>query len=256
MSARDCRRLVCAVSLVALAAMTAVSASAAETTSATPVVVVCLGDSVTYGAGASAGQKYPDYLQALCDHRYGKGAVKVINAGIGGNTSAQGLVRLDKDVLAHTPSVVLVYFGLNDSVKGAPGRYRVPPDDYEANLREIVSRCRAAGALVVLGRLTPVVPELYYQRHPRQNYAADGGIMSLLSEYDRRVVRIGRDEAVAVADLWYAFAGREEKLLRTPQNSGARDGVHPTPEGYRTLAQAMFRVLAPLLDQARLSEAP
>src|SRR6185503_17521387 len=91
----------------ALAFLTALgvvsSGYAADTNKPT---VVCLGDSITHAG-------YPAELEKML-------LVRVINAGIPGNTSRQGLARLEKDVLSHKPAAVVVLFGTNDIRKDAP----------------------------------------------------------------------------------------------------------------------------------------
>ncbi len=69
--------------------------------------IVCFGDSLTYGTGASLGMDYPSQLSRLI----GK---PVINAGIPGDTTATALSRLDRDVLGRSPRIVLITLGGND----------------------------------------------------------------------------------------------------------------------------------------------
>ncbi len=89
-----------ALGLVLLAAALRATAAGAESER----VVVCLGDSVTLGVSMRTGQSYPEVLQRLCDEHYGGGVARVVNAGIGGNTSAQGVARLEADVLRPAPA--------------------------------------------------------------------------------------------------------------------------------------------------------
>src|SRR5579871_3631626 len=72
--------------------------------------VVCFGDSLTAGYGTEAGQTYPDYLQAELDSRGYK--YRVVNAGISGNTTKDGLERVN-NIIAMKPAVVIVEFGGN-----------------------------------------------------------------------------------------------------------------------------------------------
>lgn len=212
------------------------------------LTVVCLGDSVTMGVGAPEGQSYPDQLQGLMDARYGRGVVRVINAGIGGNTSAQGLARLETDVLAQKPEVVLINFGLNDSSKNGPQEYRCSPEEYRRNLETLVTKIRVAGAEPILSTVTPVLEEYYFDRHPQEAYGGDGGVQGLLGRYNAVVWEVAASRNVAVADLHRAVLGGERELLRTEQNSGARDGVHFTAEGYRSLALEFFVTLCRVLE--------
>ena len=103
-----------------------------------PTKVVCFGDSVTgvyYHTGSE--RAYSDLLQIALRRTGASDEVKVINAGVSGNTTVNALARIDEDVLVHQPDLVTVMFGMNDMT-------RVPLAAYIDNLREIVRRCRAA----------------------------------------------------------------------------------------------------------------
>lgn len=101
--------------------------------------IVCLGDSITSGVGASPGQPFPALLAA----RLG---TDVINHGVAGDTAEEGLSRVD-DVLAEDPWLVIVELGGNDILN------RIPPERTEAALRQIVQRLLAADVAVVLVEL-------------------------------------------------------------------------------------------------------
>ena len=108
-------------------------------------VLVCFGDSLTAGLGTGQGQSYPEYLQADLDklhYRY-----RVVNEGISGNTTKDGVERLP-EVLALHPAVAVVEFGGNDGLRGL----RI--DDTRANLDEIVRTLKGAGVKVALAGIT------------------------------------------------------------------------------------------------------
>ena len=108
-------------------------------------VLVCFGDSLTAGLGTDAGQSYPDYLQADLDklhYRY-----RVVNQGISGNTTKDGVERMP-DILALHPAVAVVEFGGNDGLRG------LPIEDTRANLDRIVGTLKAAGIRVALAGIT------------------------------------------------------------------------------------------------------
>ena len=78
-------------------------------------IIVCFGDSLTAGYGAELGKSYPDYLQADLD---AKGYhYRVVNKGISGNTTKDGVERVDT-ILALKPALVVVEFGGNDGLRG------------------------------------------------------------------------------------------------------------------------------------------
>jgi acyl-CoA thioesterase-1 len=108
-------------------------------------LIVCFGDSLTEGHGTEAGQSYPDYLQAALDaqgYHY-----RVVNEGISGNTTKDGVDRLDR-IVAMKPAVVVVEFGGNDGLRGL----RI--EDTRTNLDKIVATLKASEIPIVLAGIT------------------------------------------------------------------------------------------------------
>jgi acyl-CoA thioesterase I len=107
--------------------------------------LICFGDSLTAGYGTDFGQSYPDDLQRLLDaqgYHY-----HVVNAGISGNTTKDGLDRIHL-VLARHPQLVVVEFGGNDGLRG------LPLEQTQANLSSIIDQLQKSGAKVVLAGIT------------------------------------------------------------------------------------------------------
>ena len=100
-------------------------------------VVLAFGDSLTYGTGADAGQDYPAQLQQLIGRA-------VVNAGVPGETTAQGLQRLPAALAAHQPRLLLLCLGGNDLLR------RLDPVQTAGNLRGMVRLAREQGIAVVL----------------------------------------------------------------------------------------------------------
>ena len=100
--------------------------------------IICFGDSLTSGFGASSGMDYPSQLSRMIGR-------PVINAGRSGDTTGSALARLDRDVLSRTPRIVLVTLGGNDLVRGMdrPQAFR--------NLKMIITSIQKQGALVIIG---------------------------------------------------------------------------------------------------------
>jgi acyl-CoA thioesterase-1 len=108
-------------------------------------LIVCFGDSLTAGYGADPGKSYPDYLQTDLD---AKGYhYRVVNQGISGNTTKDGVERLDT-IVALKPSVVVVEFGGNDGLRGL----RI--EDTRANLDKIIGTLKASGTKIVIAGIT------------------------------------------------------------------------------------------------------
>lgn len=120
-------------------------------------MIVAFGDSLTAGYGPDSGLSYPDYLQrdlVRDGYRY-----RVVNLGVGGNTTKDGLERV-KDVLGEHPRLVIVGFGGNDGLRG------VPVGQMRANLDEILDAFAKARIPVVIGGIT--LPPNYGAAYVRQ----------------------------------------------------------------------------------------
>lgn len=99
--------------------------------------VLALGDSLTYGYGASPAESYPARLAAISGWN-------IANGGVSGDTSAQALVRLPQLLREHTPRLVIISIGGNDFLR------RLPESETRANIRAIIQACRDAGAETIL----------------------------------------------------------------------------------------------------------
>lgn len=190
-------------------------------------VIVCFGDSITL-------RGYPAELGRRLN-------VPVANAGVGGHTTAAALRRLQRDVIARKPKVVVVLFGTNDSRLDAP-KVHVPVERYRANLHAIVDACRAIGARVVLCTLPPINAEPYFTRHARPVFDAAGGLAAVLESYRAAALRLAAEQSVAVVDLHARLAERPQWL--------SPDGVHPSPEGNGIIAELVAAAVQPLLADA------
>jgi len=126
-----------------------------------PILIACLGDSVTHGCfdlfvdakdqyipHHMPDQGYAAKLGRKLNELFPVAAVTVLNAGISGDGSAGGLERIDRDALSFHPDLVIVNFALNDSMSGEAGI-----EKYASNMREIFRRILESGAEALL--LTP-----------------------------------------------------------------------------------------------------
>lgn len=99
--------------------------------------VLALGDSLTFGTGASAETSYPTVLAGLTGWN-------VVNAGVSGDTSAQALARLPALLAEHQPKLVIVSIGGNDFLR------KLPESDTRTHVHAICKQALAAGAQVLL----------------------------------------------------------------------------------------------------------
>ena len=100
--------------------------------------LICFGDSLTFGTGASEGQDYPSRLSEMFSK-------PVINAGVPGDTTSSAMKRLDQDVLSRKPKIVFITLGGNDLKNGVSKKVAFD------NLKIVVEKIQDEGALVVIG---------------------------------------------------------------------------------------------------------
>ena len=180
-------------------------------------VIVAFGDSLTAGYGTDAGNSYPDFLERDLET---KGFhYHVVNAGVSGNTTKDGIERLD-EVLALKPAVVIVAFGGNDGLRG------LPIDITRKNLDQIVSTLQHAGIKVVLGGIT--LPP---------NYGVD-----YIRQFNETYALLARKYHVPL--LPFLLQG----VYGIPGSMQA-DGIHATAQGNQQVARNLLPLVTPLLHQ-------
>lgn len=195
------------------AAITSICAGAAR---AEPARILVLGDSIAAGYGLAADEAFPARLESHL-RRAGR-EVRVIDAGVSGDTTAGGLARLDW-ALADRPHVVIVELGGNDGLRG------IAPQATRANLDAILARLKARGPRVLLtGMLAPPNLGAEYGR------AFDAIYPELAAKYGVALYPFVLDGVAAQPDL------------------NQRDGIHPNARGVAVMVDRIAPYVVRLLD--------
>jgi acyl-CoA thioesterase-1 len=179
-----------------------------RTTADTPRVLL-IGDSISIG--------YTPTVRALLD-----GVADVHGLPIATKSSTRGLAEIDSHLNKMEWDLIHFNWGLNDLEQDAPGERRVPIDLYEDNLRELLSRLKNTGAILIWASTTPV-PEGASARTPGD-----------AAKYNAVAAKVMQDQNVLFNDL-YAFA---LPRLETIQQKA---DVHFTKKGYAVLAEEVAR---------------
>lgn len=196
--------------------------------------IVFFGDSIT-----QAGNKGKGYINVIRNHLAEKQAdwkVECIGAGISGNKAPDLQRRVDKDVIAKKPTVVVIYIGINDVWHGEKNpKNGTSPEDFEAGLKEVVGKCEKAGARVVL-----CTPSVIGER--------TGGANSLdekLDAYSDITRKLAKESNLALCDLRKAFVDYLAKNNDTNAEKGilTSDRVHLNEAGNRFVAETMLKSL-------------
>ncbi len=214
--------------------------------SAAPHTLVAFGDSTTAPRGSTE-----VYATLLAKELSFYGAdVKVINSGIGGNTTAMARARFEKDVLAHQPNVVILQFGINDSAvdvwKKPPATApRVALEDYRKNLREMVQVLKQHGARVILMTPNPISwTDPLRKRYNTAPYVLDDpdGMNVNLRHYAEAVRTLAKEETTDLIDIYTAFKKADQDPKHNPGGL-CKDGMHPDDEGHRIVANLLIQHL-------------
>jgi acyl-CoA thioesterase-1 len=178
-------------------------------------LVVCFGDSLTAGYGADEGQSYPDFLQKDLDRdgfHY-----RVVNEGVSGDTTKDGVDRLS-GVLARKPAVVVLEFGGNDGLRG------LKVQTTRTNLETMIVALKKSGAKVVIAGMT--LPPDYgadYVKAFTANYP------TLAQKYQLPVLPFLYQDIYGVPGMIQA------------------DGIHATDMGNEAVAKNVLPLVEPLL---------
>ena len=201
--------------------------------------VVFLGDSITRQGW------YEGYVQQFLDVHHSGLGVKVVNAGISGDTSAGALERFDWDLKPMKPDRVFVMFGMNDvDVKLYTGQ---PDDDapkdaraakiaaFERNMRTLTGRILAEGWRLVL--MTPTPYDEYSKTNKGQMWK--GANEKGLSECAEIVRRIAAEKGVPLVELYRPLT--EAWKAASDGDGYTVDRVHPSEAGYRLVAAEILK---------------
>jgi lysophospholipase L1-like esterase len=151
----------------------------------------------------------------------------VINQGVNGERSDQMLARFDRDVLERRPKAVVIIAGVNDVYQGRPASHVI------ARLEAMYGRATQAGIPVVAGSIVP-----YDTATPEQNAR-----MREINEWIRATA--AADPDIEFVDTRAAVAAADDpgRLFESP------DGLHPSPAGYRRMAEAIRPSIEALLTE-------
>lgn len=195
----------------------------ADTTAANPAAtaknktIVFFGNSLSAGYGLTPSEAFPAIIQTKIDSA--SLPYKVVNAGLSGETTAGGLGRIDW-ILQQPLDVFVLELGANDGLRG------IPVAETKRNLQSIIDKVKAkypTAQIVLAGMQIPPNMGATYAQTFQAIYPD-----------------LARQNNIALVPFLLEGVGGEAKLNQ-------QDGIHPTAEGARIVAQNVWQVLQPLL---------
>ena len=196
-------------------------AESSSNQSATPTAVrgqlgtiVAFGDSLTAGV---AGRTYPDDLQDLLQaHGY---RYRVDNQGVGGDTTTDGLARIENVIEAH-PDLVILEFGGNDGLRGTP------LNAIRQNMEAMIRRLQKAHTPVVLLGIT--LPPNYGPEY--------------VKPFTAMFPELAKEFKIPYIPFVLQHVYQNPELMQP-------DGIHPNGEGNKILAEDVYKLITPLLKR-------
>ncbi|MBD3164448.1 hypothetical protein GF323_04560 [Candidatus Woesearchaeota archaeon] len=184
-----------------------------------PAKIVAFGDSIV--------KEWAPLLEKKLKKRYPKKNITVINQGITGDTSEDGLKRA-RIIPGLKPNVVLIGFGMNDWRKGISKKI------YQKNISEIINILKKPGIRVILIEVTPDYNGRFYE-FSKKRYTGTSRIIDTYNEVLQKLARENKLRIVMANALWK----REIK----PLQKGLRDAIHPNSLGKKIILKALLRVV-------------
>ena len=196
--------------------------------------IVFLGDSITQGGVSPKG--YVTLIKTALAEKHKDLGIEILGAGISGNKVPDLQKRLEKDVLAKKPTLVVIYIGINDVWHGendpAKGTQK---DNYETGLKEIIGKIKDSGARVVL--CTPTVIG--------EKKAGTNKLDAKLDEYAEVSRKVAKDTGAQLCDLRKAFGDHLAKNNADDREKGVltTDRVHLNDAGNKLVAETILAAI-------------
>jgi lysophospholipase L1-like esterase len=183
------------------------------------VTIVAFGDSIT--AGYCVRRGFPSVWKELLAEKYPEAVVEMINSGTCGDTSMDGLARLDWAALSYEPDLITINFGINDCALG------LDLEEFEMNFVEMVRRIRAG----------PNSEILLLSSQPLETPPYDRMVL----DYYQAVHRVAKEMDVGFVNVYGAWMQRVRQ--GTPLGSMILSGLdHPNEAGYRVMAEELMKL--------------
>ncbi len=198
--------------------------------------IVTLGDSIT--RGYREGVKKEETFSACLERELKalKYDVEVVNKGIGGERTDQGLKRLQQDVLDLKPGVVTIMYGANDSyVDEGKTASRITREEFGDNLRELVKQIRVIDATPILMTSTPAGKDhgpTGAGEHPNLR----------LSNYVQECRDVAKELDVPLIDHYSEWMQMEKDGIDFGKDL-MTDQVHPNAKGHQLMAKSMLKLI-------------
>ena len=189
--------------------------------------IVCHGDSLTEGADFNKNYTWP----LLVENRVN---VKVINSGIGGDTSGGLLGRFYEDVVRHRPDVVLILGGTNDLW------WDLDINLIQANIFTMACQAQYHNIAPIVGLPLPLCMDNIQHQEMMAPIAGWEKSVHKLAELTKALAISAKESDIVCLDFYHPFFDAQGRVRA---NCFLEDGLHPNKEGHRLMAEKMVELL-------------
>ena len=220
-----------------------------------PVTIAFLGDSVTHGCFEvyrvgengletvfEAENSYSHKLKTILHTLFPRTQINIIGAGISGDNAANGLTRMDRDVLPFHPDLTVVCYGLNDACGGMDGLRR-----YHDSLTAILARLRDNGSEAIL--MTPNTMCFHTSPHVRDEFFARLAVQfaeimknGTLDRYMETAREVARASGTPLCDIYAMWKKMESSGVDTTELLSNHLN-HPTRDMHWLFAHELVRTM-------------
>ena len=194
--------------------------------------IILFGDSVFFGTGATnRNNGCGRILRAL--------GVNVLIKGRNGETTREGLKRLEADVLKKNGySHAILLFGNNDCKLIGVNKALIDLKEYRDNLSEMIHRIKLSGKIPLISNLQPIDSEGFYKAYPeiKKFIAMKDTPYQWHKKYSDICAEIAKSERIQLLNVRSRLEERKEEVL-------ASDGLHPNDLGHKIIAETIFKTL-------------
>lgn len=213
--------------------------------------IVCFGDSTT-AERENIRSVYASRIRDYFSKSHPNLRLDLFNSGVRSDTTRRARTRFKKDVLAHTPHLVIIQFGLNDScidVYKGESSPRVSKEEYSSHLSYFIQTLKKRNIKVILMTQNPMIwtdKTVKVWGKPPYNTEDRWGFNLLNTHYAQEVRRLARQFNVPLVDVYRMFLQYDSAAQRHISELMV-DGIHPNDRGHRLIARSLIPIIKKLL---------
>ena len=204
------------------------------------ITIVAFGDSITEAVRQELKNRWPEIVRGTLQEQFPAIEINLINAGVGGNTSREGLARIQEDVLKHQPDIVIFEFG-NDLTSDS--ERHVPLAEFKENTHRIITLVAQKNQGQSILMTFPPMIDSWHGNYEHPAFKDNGGQDACQEKYRQVTRQVAQACSLPLIELDLVM--RAEIDAQGQASCILPDGVHLTDHANQIAANTVLKVLAP-----------